>query len=178
MFDPSNPEMEKLYSEMAKTRNLITKFNALAVNDLRGKRTILRELLNPACADRQRFPLIESPFLLQYGYNVTVGHNFFANFECVFLDSSPIIFGDNCLLGPGVHIYTGTHPLDPKERQQYSLSHPVKIGDNVWIGGKSVICPGVTIGDNVVVAAGSTVIKDIPSNVLIGGNPAKVIRRF
>ncbi len=88
-------------------------------------------------------------------------------------------FGDNCLLGPGVHIYTATHPIDPNERNSgKEYAKPIIVGDNVWIGGSSVINPGVSIGDNVVIASGSVVTKDVPNNVVVGGNPAKIIKKI
>ncbi|OXA43960.1 Maltose O-acetyltransferase [Folsomia candida] len=122
------------------------------------------------------------PFRCDYGYNVRVGNNFYANWDCAILDSAMVDIGDDCLLAPGVHMYTATHPLDPFPRRDagtstyYELAFPIKIGNTCWIGGRSVICPGVTIGDNVVVGAGSVVTKDVPSNVVVAGNPAKIIR--
>ncbi|WP_442604211.1 maltose acetyltransferase domain-containing protein [Paenibacillus sp. KN14-4R] len=122
---------------------------------------------------------IEPTFKVDYGYNIQIGENFYANFDCVILDVCPVIFGDNCFLAPGVHIYTATHPLDPIERcSGAEYGKPVKIGHNVWLGGRSVINPGVTIGDNVVVASGAVVTKDVPSNVVVGGNPARVIKEI
>ncbi|MFT8321908.1 MAG: maltose acetyltransferase domain-containing protein [Bacillus sp. (in: firmicutes)] len=122
---------------------------------------------------------IEPPFRCDYGYNIHVGENFFANFDCVFLDVCPIKIGDNCFLAPGVHIYTATHPVDAEERNSgREYGKPVTIGDNAWIGGKSVINPGITIGNNVVIASGSVVTKDIPDNVIVGGNPAKIIKKI
>jgi maltose O-acetyltransferase len=93
------------------------------------------------------------------------------------LDVCPVHIGDNCMLAPGVHIYTATHPLDAEERNSgVEFGKPVNIGNNVWIGGRAVINPGVTIGDNVVVASGAVVTKDVPANVVVGGNPAKIIK--
>lgn len=93
------------------------------------------------------------------------------------LDVCPVHIGDNCMLAPGVHIYTATHPLDAQERNSgVEFGKPVTIGNNVWIGGRAVINPGVTIGDNVVVASGAVVTKDVPANVVVGGNPAKIIK--
>ncbi|MEH7342081.1 maltose acetyltransferase domain-containing protein [Priestia megaterium] len=122
---------------------------------------------------------VEPNIRVDYGYNIFVGENFFANFDCVILDICEVRFGDNCLLGPGVHIYTATHPIDPNERNSgKEYAKPIIFGDNVWIGGSAVINPGVTIGDNVVIASGSVVTKDVPNNVVVGGNPAKIIKKI
>ncbi|MNC32530.1 Maltose O-acetyltransferase [compost metagenome] len=120
---------------------------------------------------------IEPSFRCDYGYNIFLGKNFYANFDCVILDVCPVHIGDNCMLAPGVHIYTATHPLDAETRNSgVEFGKPVTIGHNVWIGGRAVINPGVTIGDNVVVGSGSVVTKDIPANAVVAGNPARVIK--
>lgn len=177
---PYIPFDEVLTTERLKARKLTKKYNALEVDDDKGRQTILDELLNPICRGKKLF--IESPFRVDYGYNLFFGNNLQANFDCVFLDCAPITIGDNCLMAPGVHIYAATHPLNPKYRKDddeyYELAFPVKIGDNCWIGGKAVICPGVTIGDNVTIGAGAVVTKDVPSNVVVAGNPAKTIRQL
>lgn len=107
------------------------------------------------------------------------GNNFYANFDCVILDVCDVRIGENCFIAPGVHIYTATHPLNPFERVSGAeFGKPVTIGNNVWIGGRAVINPGVTIGDNVVIASGAVVTKDVPNNVVVGENPAKVIKNI
>ena len=112
-----------------------------------------------------------------YGTNITVGDNFYCNFDCTMLDVCKITFGDNCLLGPNVQLYTATHPLNAKKRNEgKEFGKEITIGNNVWIGGAAVIFPGVKLGDSVVVSAGSVVTKSFESNVLIGGNPAKVLK--
>ena len=122
---------------------------------------------------------IVAPFYCDYGFNIFLGENFYANFGCVILDVCPVSIGNNVLFGPNVQIYTATHPLDPQERLSgLEYGKPVRIGNNVWIGGSAVINPGVTIGDNVVVASGSVVTKDVPPNVLVAGNPARIIREL
>lgn len=122
-------------------------------------------------------PYVEPTIQFDYGYNIYVGNNFYANFNNVFLDVCPIRIGDNCMFGPNVQLYTATHPLNPVKRNSgLEEAKPITIGDNVWIGGGAIIVPGVTLGDNVVVAAGAVVTKSFPENSVIGGNPAKVIK--
>ncbi|MDQ8446921.1 chorismate mutase [Enterococcus faecium] len=112
-----------------------------------------------------------------YGYNIFVGENFYANFNCTFLDVSTIEIGDNCMFAPNVQIYTATHPLHPVKRNSgLEYAKPIKIGNNVWLGGGVIVTPGVTLGDNVVVGAGSVVTKSFPDNVVIAGNPARIIK--
>lgn len=122
---------------------------------------------------------IQPPFYCDYGYNIEVGKNFYANFSCTILDVNRVIIGDNVMFGPNVQVYTATHPLDPKERiKGLEFSRPISIGDNVWIGGGAIILPGVKIGRNTTIGAGSVVTKDVPENVLAGGNPCKTIKKL
>ncbi|HFQ3901542.1 TPA: chorismate mutase [Enterococcus faecium] len=112
-----------------------------------------------------------------YGYNIFVGENFYANFNCTFLDVSTIEIGDNCMFAPNVQLYTATHPLHPVKRNSgLEYAKPIKIGDNVWLGGGVIVTPGVTLGNNVVVGTGSVVTKSFPDNVVIAGNPARIIK--
>lgn len=120
---------------------------------------------------------ITPPFFCDYGANIHVGENFYANFNCTILDVCEVHIGDNVLLAPGVQIYTAAHPVAVAPRiKGVEFGKPVRIGHNVWIGGSTVICPGVTIGDNSVIGAGSVVTKDVPANVVAAGNPCKVLR--
>lgn len=120
---------------------------------------------------------VEPTISFDYGYNIFVGENFYCNFHNVFLDICPITIGDNCLFGPNVQLYTASHPLEPGKRNSgQEFGKPITIGNNVWIGGSSVVIPGVTLGDNVVVAAGAVVTKSFPDNVVVGGNPARIIK--
>lgn len=136
-----------------------------------------RELVKELFAEAGEGSYIEPPFHCDYGYNISVGKRFFCNYDCVFLDCGKITVGDYVMMGPKVQIYTANHPIDPGVRQ-FGHDHgiPVKVGSNVWIGGGSVLCPGVTVGDNTVIGAGSVVTHDIPSGVVAAGNPCRVIR--
>ena len=122
---------------------------------------------------------VNPPFYCDYGFNIEVGKNFFANYNCTILDVAKVRIGDNCQMAPNVAIYTAGHPIHPATRNtMYEYGIEINIGDNVWIGGNTVICPGVRIGDNVVIGAGSVVTKDIPDWCIAGGNPCKVIRKI
>lgn len=114
-----------------------------------------------------------------YGIHITVGDNFYCNYDCVMLDVCKITFGDNCMLGPNVQIYTATHPLDETLRNSgQEFGKPITIGNSVWMGGGAIIYPGVSLGNNVVVSAGSVVTKSFGDNVLIGGNPARILKEI
>lgn len=122
---------------------------------------------------------VTPPLRVDYGRHVEIGNNFFANMDCIFLDVNKIIIGDNVLVGPRVSFYTAGHPTDPQVRvQDLEFGLPIKIEDNVWIGGSAVILPGVTVERNAIVAAGAVVTKDVPPNVIVGGNPATIIREI
>lgn len=121
---------------------------------------------------------LEPPFRCDYGSNIKLGKNFYANFNCVVLDVAPVHIGDNVLFAPNVQIYTAGHPLGVKERVEQGVEFglPITIGHNVWLGGGVIVCPGVTIGHNSVIGAGSVVTKDVPANVVAAGNPCRVIK--
>ena len=123
--------------------------------------------------------MLQPPFYSDYGINIKVGKNFMANFDCVILDCAEVIIGDNVMLAPKVQLYAAYHPTDPILRYSgQEFAKPIHIGNNVWIGGGSIVLPGVTIGDNAVIGSGSVVTKDIPANVIAVGNPCRVIREL
>ena len=163
---------EAVMEEQRRTRAILQKLNTIDVSDFEGIAALVRELLQT-----EEEPFINPPFYCDYGNHIKVGKNFFANYNCTFLDVAAITFGDNCLLGPNVSIYTAGHPVHPHSRNsRYEYGIAVTIGNDVWLGGCTVICPGVTIGDGCVIGAGSVVTKDIPPYSIAAGNPCRVIR--
>jgi maltose O-acetyltransferase len=121
--------------------------------------------------------VVMAPFQCDYGYNIRIGRNGFVNYGCVFLDCAPITLGDDVQVAPGVQLYTATHPVDPAMRRAGPESAlPITIGDGVWLGGGAIVLPGVTVGENTVVGAGSVVTRDLPANVVAAGNPCRVLR--
>ncbi|MDA8491357.1 maltose O-acetyltransferase [Kluyvera sp. Awk 3] len=166
------PADDTLRTDRIRARQLIHRYNHMAPDEKAERAALLNELLG-----KGDDAYIEPTFRCDYGYNIFLGANFYANFDCVMLDVCPIHIGDNCMLAPGVHIYTATHPLNAIERNSgIEFGKPVTIGHNVWIGGRAVINPGVTIGDNAVIASGAVVVKDVPANAVVGGNPARIIK--
>jgi len=163
-----------LLNERLNARRLTRLYNQTIETDEHTRNELLKELFGSTGKNL----FVEPSFRCDYGYNIKVGENFYANFDCVFLDVCEIQIGDNCFIAPGVHIYTATHPLNANERiSGAEYGKPVHIGHNVWIGGSAVINPGVKIGNNVVIASGAIVTKDVPDNVVVGGNPAKIIKQ-
>ena len=171
-YNAADPDLVKDRNHARKKTRL---FNQSLETEVDNRTTLLKELFGSTGENL----FMEPTFRCDYGYNIHVGENFYANFDCVILDVCEVRIGDNCFIAPGVHIYTATHPLDPIERiSGIEFGKPVTIGNNVWIGGRAVINPGVTIGNNVVIASGAVVTKDIPDHVVVGGNPAKVIKNI
>lgn len=172
LYWATDPELVALRKP---ARRLTREYNRSSEEETQRRQAILKELFG---ATGERIE-IEPPFYCDYGSNIYVGNNFYMNFDCLILDCAKVEIGDNVLFGPKVQIYTATHPVDAEERiKGPEFAKPVKIGNNVWIGGGAIICPGVTIGDNTTIAAGSVVTKDIPSNVVAGGNPCRVLREL
>lgn len=156
------------------TRDKLWEFNNLRPYEMDKMKDILRGLLG---SHGKNFH-VNQPFRCDYGCNIHIGENFFANFNLTILDEAEVRIGDNCFIGPNVSIFTACHPLDAASRDTgVEWAEPVTIGDSVWIGGNATILPGVTIGDNVVIGAGSVVTRNIPSGVVVGGNPARIIKK-
>jgi len=170
-----NPLDAVLTEDRRKARLLLKKLNDSLESDVQTGTAILKQLLPNAGEGLW----IQPPFYCDYGYNISTGSNVFLNFNCVILDVAPVIIGSRVMMGPNVQIYAATHPLDHKERASgLEFGKPVIIGDDVWIGGSAIICPGVSIGERCVIGAGSVVTKDIPDGVFAAGNPCKVIREL
>lgn len=164
----------EVFEEQKKARVLTQKINTVDRSDFDAIGKIVKELLGKSDG-----AFINPPFYCDYGTHIEVGKNFFANYNCTILDVAKVTIGDNCQLAPNVAIYTAGHPVHPDTRNSgYEYGISVTIGDNVWIGGNSVICPGVRIGSNTVIGAGSVVTKDIPDWVIAAGNPCRVIREI
>lgn len=165
---------ESIFEEQRVCRKLLQRLNFADRSDFEEINKIVAELLG-----KSEGAFINPPFYCDYGTHIEVGKNFFANYNCTFLDVAKIKIGDNCLLAPNVAIYTTGHPIHPASRNStYEYGKEVTIGDNVWIGGNTVVCPGVHIGSNVVIGAGSVVTRDIPDWCIAAGNPCKVIRKI
>lgn len=165
---------ESVMEEQKVCRRILQRLNTADRSDFEEIGKIVEELLG-----KSEKACINPPFYCDYGKHIEVGKNFFANYNCTIIDVAKVTIGDNCQMAPNVAIYTAGHPVHPDSRNSlYEYGVEVTIGDNVWIGGNSVILPGVHIGSNTVIGAGSVVTKDIPDWVVAGGNPCKVIRRI
>lgn len=164
---------KQLSDERLRTRLLIKELNDTREDQVEERNRILKELI----PDAGQGLWLQPPFYCDYGSNMKIGENVFFNFNCVVLDVAQVSIGSRTLFGPSVQIYTATHPMDHKERASgLEYAKQIVIGQDVWIGGSAIICPGVTIGDRSVIGAGSVVTKDIPADVFAAGNPCKVIR--
>jgi maltose O-acetyltransferase len=172
LYDPMAPD---LVARREAAAEWTRRFNTTAPTDAAGRTDLLAEWFG-AVGERVT---VEPPFRCDYGEQIHVGDDFFANYGCVFLDVCRIEFGDECLLGPGVHVYTATHPLDAESRRtRLEYGKPVTVGDEVWVGGRAVLNPGVTVGDRAMVASGAVVTEDVPSDCVVQGNPAEVVKRL
>lgn len=170
---PYKAWMDGLSLERLENKKKIYAFNHLEPDRFEEKEKLLKEILGKT----GEYVNIEAPFHCDYGYNIEVGENFFANYNFTVLDVGKVRIGANAQIAPNVSIYTAGHPVHPDSRNSgYEYGIDITIGDNVWIGGNVCILPGVTIGDNVVIGAGSVVTKDIPDNVIAAGNPCRILR--
>ena len=172
LYNPNHdPELQK---EMLETRCLLHEYNLLSPSQVEKRDTLIRKIIHLG----QNGTVI-SPFYCDYGYNIHIGDNFFANTNLVILDGARVTIGNNVFIAPNVGIYTAGHPLNTEQRNEgLEYAYPVTIGNNVWIGAQVCILPGVTIGDNTVIGGGSVVTKDVPSGVVAAGNPCKIIREI
>jgi len=172
---PYKAWMDGLEQERLENKKKTYAFNHLEPDRSDEKEKLLKEILGKTGEHVH----IEAPFHCDYGYNIEVGENFFANYNFTVLDVGKVRIGANAQIAPNVSIYTAGHPIHPDSRNSgYEYGISITIGDNVWIGGNACIMPGVTIGNNVVIGAGSVVTKDIPDNVIAAGNPCKIIREI
>ena len=170
---PYKAWMDGLTEERLENAKRVYRYNHLPPEAWDQQETLLKEILGKTGRDVH----IMAPFHCDYGYNIEVGENFFANYNFTVLDVGPVRIGSNAQIAPNVSIYTAGHPLHPDSRNSgYEYGIGVTIGDNVWIGGNACIMPGVTIGNNVVIGAGSVVTKDLPDNAIAVGNPCRVVR--
>jgi maltose O-acetyltransferase len=162
-----------LAEENATALDLMAAYNATSVRQRPLRRQLLEALLGAIGEDTE----IRPPLYVDYGTHLTIGARCFANFGLVALDVAAITIGDDVQIGPNVQLLTPTHPVEPEpRRQKWEGAQPIVIGDNVWLGGGAIVLPGVTIGENTVVGAGSVVTRDLPANVVAVGNPARVVR--
>ena len=164
-----------LIKEREKVKDLCYEYNQLKPSKHDDQRKIMKKILGKT---KEKF-WIEPPFMCDYGYNIEIGENFYSNHNLIILDANKVKFGDNVFIAPNCGFYTAGHPLDYEQRNQgLEYAKPIEIGNNVWIGGNVVVLPGVTIGDNCVIGAGSILTKDIPENSVAVGNPCKVIKKL
>lgn len=172
---PYKAWMDGLSEERLENKKRIYQYNHLPPEQWNEQVDLLKRILGKTGDE----VYIEPPFHCDYGYNIEVGENFYANYNLVILDVGKVWIGKNVMFAPNVSIYTAGHPVHPDSRNSgYEYGIDITIGDNVWIGGNVCVLPGVKIGDNVVIGAGSVVIKDLPDNVIAAGNPCRIIRKI
>jgi maltose O-acetyltransferase len=165
----------RIAEQQANGHALMSTYNSTPASEKTTRRRLLEQMLERAGVGVE----IRSPFFYDYGTNITVGDRTFVNFGLVALDVAKIVIGDDCQIGPNVQLLTPTHPVDPEPRRdKWESAAPITIGNNVWLGGGAIVLPGVTIGNNSVVGAGAVVTHDVPADVVVVGNPAKVIRQL
>ena len=166
---------KELIRERMKAQDLCYKYNSIKPSNIKKRQSTIRRIIGKT---KNNF-LIEQPFICDYGYNIEIGENFYSNHNLTILDGNKVKFGDNVFIAPNCSFYTAGHPVDAETRNKgLEYAKPIEVGSNVWIGGDVVVLPGVKIGDNTVIGAGSVVTKDIPSNCVAVGNPCKVIKQI
>ena len=164
---------ESLSASRDRAKRLCWQYGRMDPTDYEGRTALLRELLGKLGEDSW----IEPSFRCDYGAHIAVGSHVFVNYDCIFLDVAPITIGDRVLIGPRTCLYTAGHPIAPEVRDtELEFGLPITLEDSVWLGGNVVVCPGVTIGRGSIIAAGSVVTRDIPSNVIAAGNPCRILR--
>lgn len=164
-----------LINERIKAKDLCYEYNNLRPSQGKERKEVMKKILGKVGGEF----LIEQPFICDYGYNIEIGKNFYSNHNLTILDANKVEFGDNVFIGPNCGFYTAGHPLDYKTRNKgLEYAKPIKVGNNVWFGGNVTVLPGVEIGDNSVIGAGSVVTKDIQENSIAVGNPCKVIKKI
>lgn len=172
---PYKAWLDGLSEERMENKKRIYRYNSLSPEQGEEQAALIKEIIGK-CGENI---WIETPFHCDYGWNIEVGENFFANYNLTILDVGKVVIGKNVQIAPNVSIYTAGHPVHPDSRNTgYEYGIGVTIGDNVWLGGNTVINPGVTIGNNVVIGAGSVVTKDLPDDVIAVGNPCRVLRKI
>ena len=170
LYDPLDAE---LAADRQRTRLLIQELNATREDEPEARRATLASLIPQAGQDLW----LQPPFYCDYGYNMILGDRVFFNFNCTVLDVTYVRIGSRTLFGPHVQLYTATHPLDHVERASgREFAKPITIGEDVWVGGGAIVCPGVSVGDRTIIGAGSVVTRDIPADVFAAGNPCRVVR--
>lgn len=166
---------QSLIEEMLYAKDLCFKYNNILPSKVKKRTKLIKKIIGKT----KEHITIMAPFWCDYGYNIETGENFYANHNLVILDGAKVTFGDNVFIGPNCAIYTAGHPLEVEQRNKgLEYAYPVSIGNNVWIGGDVTILPGITIGDNSIIGAGSIVTKNIPSNVIACGNPCVIKREL
>lgn len=164
---------KELLEERRHAQQLLARYNGLPDSGHDMRTTLLRHFL---CAVGEGTVVLPT-FTCDYGYNISLGRNVFINYHCIFLDCAPIVIGDDVQIGPAVQLYTAEHPIDAQVRRSgLESARPIRIGNDVWIGGGALVLPGVTIGDRSIVGAGSVVVHNVPPDSLVVGNPARIVR--
>jgi maltose O-acetyltransferase len=172
LYIADDPE---LAADHARAQRLLERYNESRFDEHDERNGLLRELLG----DVGEGVIVKPPFRCDYGLYVSIGERSFVNYGCVILDVAPIRIGAFCQIATNVQLLTATHPIDPEPRRiGWESGEPITIGDNVWLGGGVIVCPGVTIGDDAVVGAGAVVTRDVPAGVVAVGNPARVLREI